>query len=349
MCNIAGYLGKKQAAPILLEMLRRQEPFDGDMLTGIATIHEGKLYYRRFIGNAEQMIQETDVLEMPGTVGIAHTRPSGTPNGIPYHPFLSQDEKIAVVTNGMTPTTKYCSYWDEAVDLLDEQGYSFIHESENPNNKSPKLKRNGNYVSPAEARVHLLDYYMRQGKDPLEAMAITCTHMFSDNITVMLNENYPDAIYALRSTRPMEVIMENGETYMATTRFAFPEELQGDSFSLPLAYACAITRDGVQISKYKVEHEKIGEMSAYTYQEGYKRLEAILQSAEAPMYLDDLGFKVMKEMRDLWDAENTYIQHAKLLYDVLWQFEKEGRLRKEIRVQERPFGTRRRYYFWLEE
>ena len=102
-------------------------------------------------------------------------------------------------------------------------------------------------------------------------------------------------------------------------------------------------------SDRKVEQEKIGEMSAYTYQEGYKRLEAILQSAEAPMYLDDLGFKVMKEMRDLWDAENTYIQHAKLLYDVLWQFEKEGRLRKEIRVQERPFGTRRRYYFWLEE
>ena len=38
MCNIAGYIGKSQAAPILLEMLRKQELYDGDMSTGIATI-----------------------------------------------------------------------------------------------------------------------------------------------------------------------------------------------------------------------------------------------------------------------------------------------------------------------
>ena len=44
MCNIAGYAGNKQAAPILLEMLRKQELYDGDMSTGVATIHEGKLY-----------------------------------------------------------------------------------------------------------------------------------------------------------------------------------------------------------------------------------------------------------------------------------------------------------------
>ena len=47
MCNIAGYIGNRQAAPILLEMLRRQQPYDGDMSTGIATLHEGKLYYKK--------------------------------------------------------------------------------------------------------------------------------------------------------------------------------------------------------------------------------------------------------------------------------------------------------------
>ena len=147
----------------------------------------------------------------------------------------------------------------------------------------------------------------------------------------------------------MEVIMENGETYMATTRFAFPDYLKGDSFSLPLAYACTITRDGVQISKEKVGHDKIGEMSPYTYYEGYKRLEAILKSDKAPLYLDELGYIVMDDMRDLWDADNTYVQHAKLLYDVLWQFEKEGRLRKEIRMVESKHGMKHRYYFWIEE
>ena len=41
MCNIAGYIGKKQAAPILIDMIRRQEHYDGSAGTGIATVHNG--------------------------------------------------------------------------------------------------------------------------------------------------------------------------------------------------------------------------------------------------------------------------------------------------------------------
>ena len=43
MCNIAGYVGDRQAAPILVEMLRRQEIYDSGFSTGIVTIHQGKL------------------------------------------------------------------------------------------------------------------------------------------------------------------------------------------------------------------------------------------------------------------------------------------------------------------
>ena len=46
MCNIAGYVGNQPAAPILLEMLRKQEGLAGGYYTGIATIHEGKMYYK---------------------------------------------------------------------------------------------------------------------------------------------------------------------------------------------------------------------------------------------------------------------------------------------------------------
>ena len=44
MCNIAGYAGKCAAAPILIEMLRKEEGFDGGFYTGIATVHEGKIH-----------------------------------------------------------------------------------------------------------------------------------------------------------------------------------------------------------------------------------------------------------------------------------------------------------------
>ena len=45
MCVIAGYSGNRRAAPILIEMLRKIEYYDGGYATGIATVHEGKIYY----------------------------------------------------------------------------------------------------------------------------------------------------------------------------------------------------------------------------------------------------------------------------------------------------------------
>ena len=66
MCNIAGYAGQRRAAPILIEMLKRQEFYDGGMSTGIATIHEGKIHWRKVVGDVETLLRETDALELPG-------------------------------------------------------------------------------------------------------------------------------------------------------------------------------------------------------------------------------------------------------------------------------------------
>ncbi len=57
MCNIAGYIGNRPAAPILIEMLRKQEWLDGGLSTGIATIHEGKLYYAKVVGDVEALVR----------------------------------------------------------------------------------------------------------------------------------------------------------------------------------------------------------------------------------------------------------------------------------------------------
>ena len=87
-------------------------------------------------------------------------------------------------------------------------------------------------------------------------------------------------------------------------------------------------------------------MTPYTYAEGCKRLEALLR--KGPAYFDELEFAVDK-MRELWPGANTLVPHAKLIYDMLWQFESEGRLKRELRQQERAGGVRTRWYFWLED
>ena len=74
MCIIAGYSGNKNAAPILIEMMKKEEFVDGGLSTGIATIHEGKLYYRKVVGDVDTLLRETDALSLPGTTGIIHSR-----------------------------------------------------------------------------------------------------------------------------------------------------------------------------------------------------------------------------------------------------------------------------------
>jgi len=333
MCNIAGYLGKKQAAPILLEMLRRQAPYDGDMSTGVATIHEGKLYYRKIVGDVDTLIRETDVLDLPGTMGIAHTRPSRSEPEKPFHPFLNMEQTMALVTNGTTPETQYTPRWYQAMQALADAGYTFRHPTESG-------------VAVAEGRVLRIDQFMKQGKTITQALALTCADFYSDNVTVMINENYPDRIFALRTTRPMNVIMENGETYMATCRYGFPEHLQNDPVMLPLFNACIITRDGIQITADRMDMEPVSEMTPYTYAEAYKRIESILKSEKAPLFFDELEL-ALNDMRDLWPGDHTCVQHARLLYDLLWQFDQEGRLQREMRVQPRQGSRRHRWYFSL--
>lgn len=346
MCNIAGYAGNRQAVSVLLEMLRRQQPYDGDMSTGVATIHEGKLHCRKIVGDVDTLIRETDVLDMPGTIGIAHTRPGGRKEFVPMHPNISRNGTMALVTNGTTPYTKYSQGWSEAADLLDKAGFRFVHEGESKTAKAPRLSRNGNHVSPAEARVFLVEYYMEQGKTVTEAMALACAHMYSDNVTVLITQKYPDDIFALRTTRPLTVAMEGGETYLATTRFGMPEGLGERAQDLPLFHACRIGREGITVTADKMDMEPVAEMTPYTYAEGYRRFEALLQSDKAPLHFDQLELAADK-MRDLWEGDHTCVQHARLVYDLLWQFDREGRLQREMREQQVKDGVRHRWYFSL--
>ena len=348
MCNIAGYAGKQQAAPILLEMLRKQELYDVDMSTGVATIHEGKLYCKKLVGNVDHFLQNVDLSELPGTIGIAHTRPGGADKGVPVHPFLLPDGRTAVATNGTAPKTKYTARWDEAVQLLEAKGYTFQHlRSQNPKGSSPKLK-DGSLTFSVEDRALMIDYCMKQGKNLTESLCEAMSWFYMDVVGVALSESAPDRISVARTTRPMVCVMEDDATYIATTRFALPETLKNEAFDLPLFQGVEVGRDGVNITKHRMDAEPVMEMTPYTYAEGYRRMEEILKSERAPLYFDELEFAI-RDMPELWPGNHTHIQHARLVYDLLWQFDREGRLRREVRVQEQGTGTRRRWYFRLED
>jgi len=348
MCNIAGYVGNKQAAPILLEMLRRQQDYDGGLSTGIATVYEGRLYWRKIIGNVDDLINHTDALNLPGTIGIAHTRPGGTPKTYEHaHPFVTMAEDMALVVNG---TGKINSKErNDAALMLDDEGYFFrsAHDADE-NSKLPRL-RNGKAIHGCEFRVHLIDYYIKQGMSYADALAKTCTVGYNDNVTVILNQNEPNKIFALRTTRPMAALLADGETYIATTRFGFPENIDAEVMQLPLMHVCEITRDSVKITQSKIEAEPVCEVTPYAYSEAYKRITALLTGKkDEPLYFDDLEFAVGRDMKDIWPEQHTLVQDARLVYDVLYQLEQEGRLKSVVRPKPCSSGQVNRKFMWIE-
>ena len=105
MCNIAGYSGSRQAASILLEMLRKQQPYDGDMSTGVATIHEGKLYYKKLVGDVTTEFLER-FKERFGTLPCRDLKlikispemaPAATAHGINKHCAVLIAEAVAIL------------------------------------------------------------------------------------------------------------------------------------------------------------------------------------------------------------------------------------------------------------
>ena len=346
MCNIAGYAGNRQAAPILLEMLRQQEYYDGNVSTGVVTIHEGKLHYRKIVGTVDDLIKKTDVLELPGTIGIAHTRPSG--DSVAYQPCISPDETSALATNGIFIKTPYVPGWNEAVKLLVDKGYTFQHVLPTKG-KPPCLPDGGNQIFPLEVRLALVNMYVEEGKSFTEALALSCSHMFADNATVVISQRQPDSFFAMRTSRPLLALEENGETYVATSRYAFDQEKADLAEYLPLQRSCEITRSGVRITEDKITVESTAEITEKVFQKGYDYICKMLSvSKENALFFDDLELDLLKNIRDIFEENYSLTEHARLVYDVLWQLKKEGRLRQELRPQKTRHGQRMRWYFWLD-
>ena len=93
MCNIAGYVGMKQAAEIIIEMLRKQEGWDSGYYTGIATISDGKIHTTKAACDLQILLQREDLAHMPGTVGIIHGQSKGTEGDCWAHPFIGRGGK----------------------------------------------------------------------------------------------------------------------------------------------------------------------------------------------------------------------------------------------------------------
>ena len=183
MCGIVGYVGKSQAAPILLDGLSKLE-YRGYDSAGMAVYDGKKIEFEKAKGRLRLLSEKThDGDSMKGTIGIGHTRwaTHGEPSETNAHPHLNEDETIAVVHNGIIEN------YAKLKDKLIKRGYSFKSETD------------------TEVVAHLLDYYYKQGNDPLTCVTKVMHRVEGAYALGIIFADYPDQIYSVRKDSPLIV------------------------------------------------------------------------------------------------------------------------------------------------
>ncbi len=333
MCNIAGYTGSKQAAPILIDMIKRQEHLDGGLSTGIATIHEGKLYWAKVCGNCDELIKKTDALNFPGTCGIIHSRPDD--NYVEYaHPFVCEDSKTAVVCNGNMCTDEILATIRNSLAwfLESRERIKFSSEKEFKKSSYPMLK-NGKYVAYGELFAKLVEYMRANtNMDYAEAMADVSSKLFSDVVNVLVSANKDGNIYVSRISRPMNIMVCENESYISTSQFGFPKA-QNIKYikTLPQMKSCTVNKDGFTESSYPITG---GVVTDYSQEEFIKIKEQLKEKLKKEsISMDTMGGGILTFDR----GADKLRPNAKLVYDILWELYNEGVLKSEIKNSTIPW------------
>ena len=349
MCNIAGYTGTRRAAPILIEMMRKEQFYDGGQSTGIATIHEGKLYYAKVLGDIDTLLRTTDAMNFPGTTGIIHSRPSGNLQSH-AHPFVAEDNKTALVLNGTlrdVATPEFYRHSNEIMQGFFDRGITIkTAYARKDDGKPARVLKNGLGYHDSEPYAQMIgDYIGKLGRSPsredlTDAVAAAVSEIPADIVTLAIHADLPDTITVGDITRPMVAGFGDGETYLATTALAFPEAVQQRPIlPLPPTSVSSVTPEGVKVVRTALDGVRVEQIDYRIAATIYRRMEELLKHAgEEGASLYDMP--CYDAWRDVWSeplVDCTYAKdggllkpYATILYEALWAFYKEGRLRERL-------------------
>ncbi|HEU0295249.1 MAG TPA: glutamine--fructose-6-phosphate transaminase (isomerizing) [Anaerolineales bacterium] len=202
MCGIVGYIGPRDATPIILNGLKRLE-YRGYDSAGIAVWKDDRLEVRKDAGKLSQLIDLVNKSPINGAPGIGHTRwaTHGAPNARNAHPHLGQTRRVVVVQNGIVEN------FLELKNELMAEGVEFQTETD------------------TETIVHLVEHYLATGMGLVEAARRTFNQLRGANVVVLMSADEPDKIVTARIGNAGGVVlgMGDGENFIASDTPAIME------------------------------------------------------------------------------------------------------------------------------
>lgn len=193
MCGIVGYVGYRQATPVLINALKKLE-YRGYDSAGIAVFDGEDIIVRKAKGALKVLEERIANETIKGSLGIGHTRwaTHGEPSDINAHPHTNVSGSIAVVHNGIIENYAKLKEW------LQSQGVVFRSQTD------------------TEVIAHLVNYYYEQNGDIFSAMLETLHRLEGSYALGVVCKDYPDRLIAARKECPLIVGLGKNENFIAS-------------------------------------------------------------------------------------------------------------------------------------
>ena len=228
MCGIVGYVGPKQASPILIDGLRRME-YRGYDSAGVAVLNGGDIRIRKAAGKLSALVDKLRTETPSGTVGIGHTRwaTHGAPTTPNAHPHLDQKGRIAVIHNGIIENSAAIRK------ALEKRGHVFKSETD------------------TEVLAHLIGAYYEGNLE--QAVAGALWDIDGAYGIAVISADEPDTLVAARNGSPLLVGVGDGEYFVASDASAILEHTRSVVY-LDDGEMAVLTREGDRVRNLTDTH-----------------------------------------------------------------------------------------------
>lgn len=280
MCGIVGYVGKKQAVPILMDGLSKLE-YRGYDSAGVAVMQDGEIKIKKSKGRLAILQEKLDSGEpLSGVMGIGHTRwaTHGEPSDTNSHPHLSSSGRFAVVHNGIIE-----NYMKLRQKLIDK-GFEFISETD------------------TEVIAQLVEYYYNG--DIIETLTKVVERVEGSYALGILCADNPDSFVAVRKESPLIVGLGDGENFIASDVPAILSHTR-DVYFLNNDEIVLLTAGKVTV--YNLDGEEVKK-------EPY-HVEWDISAAEKGGYEHFMFKEIMEQPRVIRDTVQPRIRDGKIVLD----------------------------------
>jgi glucosamine--fructose-6-phosphate aminotransferase (isomerizing) len=288
MCGIVGYIGQADAAPILLDGLRRLE-YRGYDSAGVATIEDGAVQVRKSVGRIANLSNLLQQDPPRGTVGICHTR-WATHGGVTNenaHPHFDQGRKLALVHNGVIEN--YQILRDELI----REGHTFQSQTD------------------TEVLAHLVGkYYDAARGEPSKARLIDALRTALKQVIgtygiALVHRDLPEFVVGARRGSPLVLGIGKGENFLASDVSAVVAHTRDAVYLNDYDIACLdresfeITsllggKTGYEVSKVEFSEKDVdkGDFPHYMLKEIYEQPETIHDAMRGRLSLEEATAKL---------------------------------------------------------